>query len=477
MVRAGVPRFVVRVPAQRPTRRRTARAHRTCRLPVRVAPPRRPLRRGVVGRSPAAGHPDPRPRLPVPRARPAAARPRLHRARAHDVGRRARPRRTDRRHPHRDLDHRRSGRRLGARRQRRRVSPRRPERLPDHRPRGVGRPRPGRPAPAAVQRGDLVPDGVRARRASMRALVDAKVESQFSRAMRYVESVGARAVVPSAGPPCFLDPRAVPPQRDHRRRAEHLRRPTGVPRAARRRPARRVVGDPRHGDRRPPRGDHRVPPGRRRRGRRRSSSARRVPRPYQADWIGWIDDAAGDVGRRRPQRPRRRAEGAVEPLLAMCPTVREGIGRRCCAPRRRRRRRDPRRLPRRRGPRLRRRALRVPLRHRPPARREGRRRGRRRLEQLAVPVVPLPGVARGRVQRVRLQLPEVTLARPDAAHRGRGAPQAAPADRDRARHRARRLGGAATVPAPQRRPRRVRRGRGVRADLHHARMAIRPRDR
>jgi UDP-MurNAc hydroxylase len=40
----------------------------------------------------------------------------------------------------------------------------------------------------------------------MRRLVDAKVESQLSRAVRYVQAVGARAVVPSAGPPCFLDP-------------------------------------------------------------------------------------------------------------------------------------------------------------------------------------------------------------------------------------------------------------------------------
>ena len=37
-------------------------------------------------------------------------------------------------------------------------------------------------------------------------LVRAKVDSQLARAMRYVEAVGARAVVPSAGPPCFLDP-------------------------------------------------------------------------------------------------------------------------------------------------------------------------------------------------------------------------------------------------------------------------------
>ena len=39
----------------------------------------------------------------------------------------------------------------------------------------------------------------------MRRLVDAKVESQFTRAMRYVDRLDARAVVPSAGPPAFLD--------------------------------------------------------------------------------------------------------------------------------------------------------------------------------------------------------------------------------------------------------------------------------
>ncbi|MGI9051825.1 MAG: Rieske 2Fe-2S domain-containing protein [Ilumatobacteraceae bacterium] len=40
----------------------------------------------------------------------------------------------------------------------------------------------------------------------LRARVATKVDSQLARAMRYVESVGARVVVPSAGPPCFLDP-------------------------------------------------------------------------------------------------------------------------------------------------------------------------------------------------------------------------------------------------------------------------------
>ncbi|MEO6652425.1 MAG: Rieske 2Fe-2S domain-containing protein [Ilumatobacteraceae bacterium] len=38
-----------------------------------------------------------------------------------------------------------------------------------------------------------------------RTLCDAKVESQFTRAMKYVEAIDAAGVVPSAGPPVFLD--------------------------------------------------------------------------------------------------------------------------------------------------------------------------------------------------------------------------------------------------------------------------------
>lgn len=38
-----------------------------------------------------------------------------------------------------------------------------------------------------------------------RQLCEAKVSSQFARALRYVDSIDARAVVPSAGPPAFLD--------------------------------------------------------------------------------------------------------------------------------------------------------------------------------------------------------------------------------------------------------------------------------
>jgi UDP-MurNAc hydroxylase len=38
-----------------------------------------------------------------------------------------------------------------------------------------------------------------------RRLCELKVEMQSARAMRYIEAIGARAVVPSAGPPAFLD--------------------------------------------------------------------------------------------------------------------------------------------------------------------------------------------------------------------------------------------------------------------------------
>ncbi len=41
--------------------------------------------------------------------------------------------------------------------------------------------------------------------ADKRVLCEAKVDAQFARAMRYVENVDARFVVPSAGPPAFLD--------------------------------------------------------------------------------------------------------------------------------------------------------------------------------------------------------------------------------------------------------------------------------
>ena len=57
------------------------------------------------------------------------------------------------------------------------------------------------------------------------------------RAMRYVEAVEAARGGAQRRPTGVPRPRAVPPERDHRRRAEHLPRPAGVHRPARRRRA------------------------------------------------------------------------------------------------------------------------------------------------------------------------------------------------------------------------------------------------
>ena len=163
-------------------------------------------------------------------------------------------------------------------------------------------------------------------------------------------------------------PGAVPPQRDHRRRAEHLRRPAGVPRAARRRPVTvGLLAIPGTAIDVTPRGD-RPSPTRpptttcaaifERQGRRTSRATRptgcRGSTSCKATWDGvgrsdLVADAAGVVG----AAARHGADAA---------RARGRCGRACC---------DAGdveildRLPRRRGARLRRRALRVPLRHRP----------------------------------------------------------------------------------------------------------------
>ena len=202
---------------------------------------------------------------------------------------------------------------------------------------------------------------------------------------------------------------------------------------------------------------------------------------YQADWSGWLErcTSAGRRNRRPTSSPT--LQEWWEPLLAACPTVREGIGAACL--------------------------LRAGL-WAPPRPVEvlidfpagdvrayaGEPYGFRFDidRSLVEKVVAERAVdwsnslflscrfrrlAPRRVQRVRLQLLQVAVARADAPHRGGGDAQAAPADRDRAGHRARRLGDAAALPPPQRRPQRVRRGRRLRAGVHAARLALRPGDR
>ena len=144
-----------------------------------------------------------------------------------------RPQGRARRHDHRDAcPCRRPDRRLrpgGLRRRDHRVQHER--RAPD-RPgsdaRGV---RPHRHPPAAVLRCHLVPDGLRHARPRQGGFGNQKRQRADGPLPQYIEQVGATWVVPSAGPPCFLDRRSARPQRRPRRPGEHLPRPDRVPRA------------------------------------------------------------------------------------------------------------------------------------------------------------------------------------------------------------------------------------------------------
>ncbi len=102
----------------------------------------------------------------------------------------------------------------------------------------------------------------------MRGAGRAKVERQFARALRYVQAVGARVVVPSAGPPCFLDPELFGLNVITGDELSIFPDATRVPRPARRGGHRHgPPRDPWHGGRRPTPAGRRRPPAARRRGR------------------------------------------------------------------------------------------------------------------------------------------------------------------------------------------------------------------
>ena len=58
--------------------------------------------------------------------------------------------------------------------------------------------------------------------------------AQLARAFRYIEVLDPAFVVPSAGPPCFLDDDLFGFNDLERRRVEHVPRPADVPRVHRR---------------------------------------------------------------------------------------------------------------------------------------------------------------------------------------------------------------------------------------------------
>lgn len=162
----------------------------------------------------------------------------------------------------------------------------------------------------------------------MRRLVDAKVESQFTRAMRYVDRLDARAVVPSAGPPAFLDDdlwhlnvitgdelSIFPDQRSFLERlaASGRRGILAIP-------GTEIEVTPEEIGVTHPVPDDEVD--------RIFSSKEQYLRRYQADWKPWLDDVKA-----RWCAPSTDLISTLrawwEPLLRMAPTLRDAVGANC----------------------------------------------------------------------------------------------------------------------------------------------------
>jgi UDP-MurNAc hydroxylase len=162
----------------------------------------------------------------------------------------------------------------------------------------------------------------------MRELVDAKVDSQLTRAMRYVEAIDARAVVPSAGPPAFLDPELFgfnmitgdelsifPDQRVFMQRlaaAGH----SGVLAV----PGTAIDITPDGITVTHPLPDAEVDA--------IFSDKEAYLRRYQADWLGWLDEMKAGWHAPTPDL-HATLKAWWEPLLAMAPTLRTAVGANC----------------------------------------------------------------------------------------------------------------------------------------------------
>ena len=163
----------------------------------------------------------------------------------------------------------------------------------------------------------------------LRALVDAKVDSQLARAMRYVEAVGAKAVVPSAGPPCFLDPdlfhlnvvRGDEPSIFVDQRAFLDRLVRAGHRGLLAIPGTSVTIDTDGLTVTHPVDEDAV----------EAIFTDKGPylKEYQADWLPWIDTVKATWQSRQATDLLSRLQEWWTPLLAMAPTVREEIGAGC----------------------------------------------------------------------------------------------------------------------------------------------------
>ncbi|HEX9260614.1 MAG TPA: Rieske 2Fe-2S domain-containing protein [Acidimicrobiales bacterium] len=157
----------------------------------------------------------------------------------------------------------------------------------------------------------------------MRRLVDAKVDAQFKRAIGYVAAVGARAVVPSAGPPCFLDPdlfqfniitgdelSIFPDATEFVTRLQQR----GIDTARIVAPGGTITTTP---------ADVEVsnPPG----WERAYDDKLAYLREYQSDWAGWLDDMKAALPKPTTDLLER-LQTWWEPLLAKAPTLAAAVG-------------------------------------------------------------------------------------------------------------------------------------------------------
>jgi UDP-MurNAc hydroxylase len=164
---------------------------------------------------------------------------------------------------------------------------------------------------------------------TMRHLVDAKIESQLARAMRYVESIDARAVVPSAGPPCFLDPALFPfnvvtgdePSIFIDQRTFLARLAAAGHEGVLAIPGTAIDVSPDGIAVTQPVPDDEVAAIFEHKGE--------YLRRYQADWSDWLEGMHKEWAAQPETDLVPTLKEWWEPLLASCPTVREGIGAAC----------------------------------------------------------------------------------------------------------------------------------------------------
>jgi UDP-MurNAc hydroxylase len=156
-----------------------------------------------------------------------------------------------------------------------------------------------------------------------------KVESQFARSMKYVSLVDARVVVPSAGPPCFLDEdlfsanmitgdelSIFPDQTEFIKRLKA----TGNDRAVLNIPGTTIEISPASVVVTHPMSDELV--------QRPFVNKEEYLREYQSDWSEWLRDYKSTWPQQQTDLLSQ-LQDWWQPLMAMAPTLRQAIGGGC----------------------------------------------------------------------------------------------------------------------------------------------------